>query len=566
MKKATPLWTRYCIRSELLLILTGVLCLTDTGCVNRSASDKKDIEKVTVSWFSDEASWGPSNWAADTSPLLSEISNRFGVSFDFDQPTTDSEGKLNYMLSTGTLPDMISVSNKEMIDLLAVSGEVYRMEDFLQAYDPQSHLLKDMPSDILRAMKKEWGDWYSIPSHMESKEHRETYPLCCEAYVNNVEYGQNMAIMFNTDIMDELGITKEDVMSEERFLAACETVKKSGLLIEGKPVITVAFEGDLWTEISVDSALASSFGIMPLDEDGNYRHMERNPGYREVLSFVNQLIRRGYLDTNLLSMDESAMLNYVKSGRVFCWIGGPAAIDDLDALSFTSFGPILSKSGAIPVAGINQNAYTGWIQTFVSKRCKYPEQVAGLLSFATSEEGLWLNYYGIKGEDYEKQKNGTMIRTKEGLKKYQEVYFSNMWLWPFNDTDFFWSTTPGPEGGDGANGSGYAYSICCSALARYDKTYIYDSGLFTFQESNPFDASDTNQKRLTYINEYLKKQKAVIIGAKTDEEFSFAYQNMMDTLYRFGIEEVDAALNQIYQENCDYYEEKPINPNGNIYH
>ena len=61
--------------------------------------------------------------------------------------------------------------------------------------------------------------------------------------------------------------------------------------------------------------------------------------------------------------------------------------------------------------GINSQAGTGWIKTFVSKNCKNPEALAKALSFATSAEGLWLNYYGVEGVDYTKQEDGTMVRT-----------------------------------------------------------------------------------------------------------------------------------------------------------
>ena len=111
----------------------------------------------------------------------------------------------------------------------------------------------------------------------------------------------------------------------------------------------------------------------------------------------------------------------------------------------TSYGPILSDTGSVPTVGINSLAGTGWIKTFVSKNCENPEALAKALSFATSEEGLWLNYYGVEGEDYTVQENGTMVRTEEGLARYKDVYAQNIWLWPFNDTDFFWATTPGPE-------------------------------------------------------------------------------------------------------------------------
>ncbi|MFR8336004.1 MAG: hypothetical protein ACLVAW_04480 [Eisenbergiella massiliensis] len=43
-----------------------------------------------------------------------------------------------------------------------------------------------------------------------------------------------------------------------------------------------------------------------------------NPGYKNALKFVNNLIRNGYLDINSLTIDEAALKTYIEGGRVFC--------------------------------------------------------------------------------------------------------------------------------------------------------------------------------------------------------------------------------------------------------
>ena len=520
----------------------------------------------TFNWFSDVSGWGPANWnGTDTSPLLDAIRDQFGAEFVIEQPATDASTKLALMIATNDLPDLISITDSTTIAQLIESGYVYTIPEFLQQYDPESHLLKDFPEDVKQAITNAYGDFWFFPSHMESVDHRETYPLCSEVYVNNVVYGVNSAIMLNSKIMEDLGITQEDVQTQSRFMETLKKVKESGYTVDGKPIIVATMNANLWQGGSLDGIMSNSFGIIPVDAEGNYRRRERNPGYKEVLKFANDMVREGFMDLDLLTLDENALTTYVEAGQVFCWFGNPAQAN-LNVSNMTSYGPILSDTGAVPAIGINSQAGTGWIKTFVSKSCKDPETLAKAFSFATSEEGLWLNYYGVEGEDYTKQENGTMVRTEAGLQRYNDNYAQNIWLWPFNDTDFFWCTTPGPdEQADGANGSDMAYSIACSAMGRYPTTNIWNSGLMTTVDSNPLEASSDLGITQAQSKNYLESQKAKIVAAASEEEFEQEYQSMLDTLDSYDVAAVDAALNEYLQAAYAANKQTIENPNAAIY-
>ncbi|MCR4882278.1 MAG: extracellular solute-binding protein [Clostridiales bacterium] len=522
-------------------------------------------EDVTFSWFSDVSGWGPANWnGVNSSPLLDTLKSELGASFEIEQPATDAATKLALMIATNDLPDLMSITDSTTIAQLIESGYVYTIPEFVEKYDPESHLLVDFPEDVKKAIVDAYGDFWFFPSHMESVQHRETYPLCSQAYINNVVYGQNSSIMFNQKIMDDLGLTQEDVQTQSAFMATLQKVKDSGYTVNGNPVIVATMNANLWLS-SLNGVMSDSFGLVPVDAEGNYRRIEMNPGFKEVLKFTNDMVRGGYMDLDILTLDENALVTYIEAGQVFCWFGNPAQAD-LSVSNMTSFGPILSDTGAVPTVGINSQAGTGWIKTFVSKSCKNPEVLAKALSFATSEEGLWLNYYGVRDVDYTVQEDGTMVRTEEGLKRYNENYAANIWLWPFNDTDFFWCTTPGPDKqADGANGSDMAYSIACSALGRYETTYIYNSGLLTTVNSEPLEASSDLGIKYAQIKNYLQSQKAKIISATTDEEFEKEYQNMIDTLNSYDVTAVDAALNEYLQAAYAANDQKIENPNAAIY-
>ena len=141
-------------------------------------------DDVTIDWFSDVSGWGPANWnGAETSPLMDSIKENFGVNFEIEQPATDADTKLALMIATDDLPDLISITDNETITQLIESGYVWTIDEFMEEYDPDSHLLSDFPEDVKEAVINSYGDFWFFPSHIDSVDHRETYPLCSETYV-----------------------------------------------------------------------------------------------------------------------------------------------------------------------------------------------------------------------------------------------------------------------------------------------------------------------------------------------------------------------------------------------
>lgn len=527
-----------------------------------AAVDTASGETTEVYWFSDVTGWGPSSWnGVATSPVMDAIQSKLGITFNIEQPPTDADTKLGLMIASGDLPDLISITDEDTINLLIDSGKVYTIPELLERYDPESHLFTDFPEDVKEAITRQYGDWWFYPSHMSSRDSMAIYPPSSEIYADNMTYGENTAIMFNKTIMDEFGLTQEDVQTEDALLETLEKVKNSGYTVDGQPIYPVMLHGDLWINSSLDGAIAHSYGVLPVDAEGNYRHRELDPAYKSALKLVNTFVQKGYLDVNSLTIDEAAMKTYVEGGRVFCWIGNPAQSSTKQEIPWVSYGPIVADNEARPAVPVNQQAGTGWIKTFVSRDCAEPERIAKLLSYVSSEEALYLNEYGVEGEDYTFDENGLVIRTEDGQKRYEENYQSNMFLWPINYTDFGWSTAPGPE----ENTDTYVFGQVSTALGKYETTYIYDSALLGFEGATVIEPSSDLGIKYGQLDSYLESQKAKIISAATDEAFEQEYNNMIDTLNEYSITEIDAAFNEKLQEQYELYGETIENVNAQLY-
>ena len=533
-----------------------------TGGDAQSAGDSSSGETTEIYWFSDVSGWGPAtaNWTTDTSPAIDYMRDEIGITLNIEQPPTDAATKLGLMIANNSLPDLMSITNSDVYKELVAADMVWDMQEFLETYAPDSHMLEDFPEDIKGALTDTYGGWYSFPSHMESADNRENFPPDDQVWVDVVEYGDNGCIMFNKDIMDALDITEEDVSTQSGFYAACEKVKNSGYQVDGQSVLPVVLHWNLWIGTSLDGILAKHFGAVPVDADGNYTHLELTPGYKEALNFVNDLIINGYLDVNTLTIDETAGKTYLDAKRVFCWIGNQAQQDKTN-MPWVSYGPILADNGARPVQGINQAASTGWIQTLVSKNCKAPEKIAELLTWASSREGLLINYYGIEGVDYTIDDAGIVTRTEEGTTTYAEVYDNNVLLWPFANTSFERNTEPVP---DPTSNRGVEVSLM-PALGKYENTYIYDSSLLGFENSAVLEPSSDLGLQLSQADTYLESQKAAICTAATKEEFESQYQAMIDQLNAYSITAIDEAYNEVYQQYCEDFGDSIEDVNADLY-
>ena len=562
------------LKRLLALLLAGVMtaglasCSSgDTGSTggastDGTASEGGSGEVSELYWFSDVSGWGPAtaNWSTDSSPATEYIEENFGLTLNIEQPATDASTKLGLMIASKDLPDLMSITDADIYKQLVAADMVWDMKTFLETYDPESHLLTDFPEDIKEALTDTYGGWYSYPSHMESADNRENFPPDDQVWVDVVEYGSNGCIMFNKDIMDALDITEEDVRTESGFLAACEKVKNSGYQVDGQSVLPVVLHWNLWIDTSLDGIIAGNFGAVPVDENGAYRHLELSPGYKEALDFTNTLVLNGYLDVNTLTIDETAGNTYLDAKRVFCWIGNQAQQDKTN-MPWVSYGPILSDNGAQPVIGINKSAGTGWIQTLVAKDCENPEKIAKLLSWASSREGLLLNYYGIEGEDYTIDDAGIVTRTETGLQEYAELYNSNVLMWPFANTSFERNTEPVP---DPTSNRGVEVALM-PAFAKYEGTYVYDSSLLSFRSGTVIEPSSDLGIKLSQVDTYLESQKAKIVTASSKDAFETEYQSMIDTLNSYDITSIDAEYDKVYQEYCTKVGNKIEDVNADLY-
>ena len=136
-------------------------------------------ETVNLEWFM-SAGVVPQTW--DTNQyVMGQITEKTGVTISADIPAEDADTKLNLLIASGQLPDIITTTNSTLIKDMIDADLVWPLQEFFETYLPDSHIINDsnesFPEDIKEQLILRDGDWYSFPSHILSAENREKWGL-----------------------------------------------------------------------------------------------------------------------------------------------------------------------------------------------------------------------------------------------------------------------------------------------------------------------------------------------------------------------------------------------------
>lgn len=512
---------------------------TDTGA---TASPGASAAPVNLNWFSTVGGWNPPQWTTEPGTVMGEQTKKTGLTFSFNIPAQDGDTKLNLMMvsSPDSFPDVITTVGPDMGKKLVEAGKVWELEEFLTKYDPESHLLKDYPEDVKQQMIKHYGGWYAIGSHMTSGDAREVYPPSSDYFADVAKYAENKGVIVNANILKEAGIALSDLKTEDGVLTALKKVKDMKLTVDGQPVIPLQIHGKNYHGETLQF-LHRSFGAMPIDKDGKFRHIYMSPENKHAIQFLFKTAQGGYFDPGQMTTDDAAIEANVLSKRVFMLIGGTPK-GKFDTVDFwVSPGAILSSEGTKPVFPFYSEPDRGWMQTHISKSTKEPEKLAKWLSYVTSAEGMTLSNFGIEGVHYTKDDKGLITRTDEGIQAQKDGSKTAVDIfWQFANMAFLENVQPAPTKREGAGGliemeakTAYARS---PEVVRYDASVLKLPGDF-------YAPGSKNANTRDQIQQFYEAQVAKMVLAKDEAEFNKLYDEFVAKMKQLKVDELDAALN-----------------------
>lgn len=348
-------------------------------------------DKVKLQWYVN-FSWFNTPWGEDiTSQTITEET---GVDIEFIVPAGNEAEKLNTMIASDTLPDILTLGWYEgQVNEIISSDMVYALNELADEYDPYFYKVAD--ASRLGWYTKEDGNVYAYPNSSFSPQDYEKY--------DNI--AANQTFLVRKDMYEALG--SPDMSTQEGFLDALKRAKEMFPEVNGQPLIPIGLHE--FGERGNDSLekFIQNFLAVPYEKDGKLYDRTTDPDYISWLKTFRQAGAEGLLANDIFIDKRSQMEEKIAQGRYFCMLYQRTDMaaqqkvlyaNDPNSIYMAIDGPKNAKGDNHTLQG---GGIAGWTVTMISKNCERPDRALELMSYMMSEHGQKMIFLGPEGVTYD---------------------------------------------------------------------------------------------------------------------------------------------------------------------
>lgn len=526
------------MKKRKLFQMAAVLTLTAacllSGCTQRMSSGEGDAagrteqpatsEPITLTFFDKNTG------DAFDNPVAQAITERTGIKIEVQQPTGNPEEKLNLMLASGDLPDLVLMDRRsDIVNKYIAAGALIPLNDLIDQYGPD---IKEMYGDVLNKSRYEDGNNY---------------------YLNNwygMDTDPDRAFCIRMDVLQELGYEekaqKGEAFTQEEFRDILTRFRDTYSGEDGQNAIPLTCNADYMPSIA--STFKAMYGMKNYyEKDGQLFFEVRDPDYLDMVKYMNSLYREGLLDKEWAVNKEQIFTQKAGSGRVAATIGG-IPTDANKVLLSDSQDPdkqfymfkVIAPGTKPEETTYSPRSSLGWDAIGITVKNEHPEETMKFINYLASEEGQYLLMWGLEGKDWD-IKDGKHTPRPETLQGFQDDWntFSRetgirKWTWFIKN-------------GYGTDGTPY------DLAGKYERDDIMKQALISMENSTwdtaPYDYISPTAGTPEALSE--QKIKDIIDTAFTNMVYADSEEEL-EQIYRDMIANIDAnqadAVEAIYTE------------------
>lgn len=471
--------------------------------------------------------------------VAQEITKRTGVTIEIQQPTGNPTEKLNLMLASEDLPDIIMFDrSSDLVAKYIESRAIIPLNELIEKYGPD---VTEMYGDVLNKTRYKDGNNYYL-SNWYGLEHEPVF-----------------AINMRKDIVKELAPSKADggePFTASEFKQLLTDFKAKYPQIDGKDTTALTMDGENFG--GSIGTFKGMFGLKNFYEaDGALQYDVKHPKYREMILFMNDLFRSGLMDKEWAINKRQVWEQKIATGTIFAstgayWdVGGANTILRKDRSEDAQLFPYkVVADGLDPSeATYGGRSSLGWDAIAITKKNKNPERTMQFINFLASEEGQYLLMWGIEGQHWD-MKDGKHTPRPEVLQG-----FKNDWAAYTKETGirkWTWFVKNG-KGSDGTPydlPGRYERSVIDQMALKNLSDTVYDSAIYDGLSPQGGTPEALNEQKISDIT---KQALTKAIMAPTAEEAGAIFDQMLSDMKAAGDEKVEAVYTSNYKTRLELW-------------
>ncbi len=549
-------------KASLILVTTMIFLMLFTGCGTKQEQAQSNVASPTTAGENDsQAAQQPENsWEIDKSPVTLKlfydktgttvdfekywgqdpVSKKWiedtGVNIEFSYPPDNEHSKLNVMIASEDLPDMVYTDeNLSQVRDLAKYDQIWALNELAEEYAP--NFMDNIPGHVLLKKRVTWEtmNLYMAPFYFYREE-----SLDSPYIAKNL-----MGIAVIDKIYEELGSPK--LQTADDFLDLLRTVKeKYPDMIPAQGNRNSSKDNDGNPRLVYKTLPMAGLGGRFYKEGDQYYKYWQHPNFLKLLKFYNALYNEGLIDKTEFTDKPEQLQAKEFSGRVFADLS-----QDVDNLDW--FNSELHKAKPdwnfimIDAPGIDgdtaygNDSFNGGVADangiLVSKNSEHADRVIRFLDYLYSDEVQKSILFGIEGQSYTMEGDLPLM-----IPEVNEFYEQNM-----NEAklkygaDAYWLFRIGDY-------AAIKRLTSCSELQRENypvvSKYYQDNTFYGGAES--YAPNSDEIKIAINIKEYYSVQIMKIILAQP-EEVEGLYNEMITQMKELGLEKLNAHWDEYFK-------------------